>query len=284
MKGAGVIFCALSILFLQQGDVLAQTELDEDTRKTLALIKILDDDYLAPSNNLVGEKKGEQALKLLKRAQQKLDEAKFQNQDSITSVKQMHLTVLERMVQVYVSLGEYSLAGKTQLELYEQSKETYGKGQPYYLCTAGEKFIEAKDYSSAEAAYERALSELGELEWVGAQKGLWITYIKQGKLDKVKDDIAKATERVKTLNNPQLSRTFRVCLKQIYQLIDDKTSLAKVVAILDDRHCPICGSDHNVQPIVYGLPASPMPDVQHGGCMITADSLRWYCKTDKVRF
>ena len=56
--------------------------------------------------------------------------------------------------------------------------------------------------------------------------------------------------------------------------------------------CPICNSDADVIPISYGLPIADEflpPEVRQqerksGGCIVSADSPRWYCKKDDLKF
>ena len=48
--------------------------------------------------------------------------------------------------------------------------------------------------------------------------------------------------------------------------------------------CPQCGSRENVVPIIYGYPGPELRDaaergeVKLGGCVISGDDPRWYCK------
>ncbi|MDO8434989.1 MAG: hypothetical protein Q7S58_21535 [Candidatus Binatus sp.] len=57
----------------------------------------------------------------------------------------------------------------------------------------------------------------------------------------------------------------------------------------DSPCCPVCSSA-NVVPIMYGLPAPPMPgepepDVEFGGCMIfEGKSPRWFCRACEHRW
>lgn len=54
--------------------------------------------------------------------------------------------------------------------------------------------------------------------------------------------------------------------------------------------CPVCNKTDQVIPIVYGYPGEELDkkaqkgEVILGGCMVSEDNPRWYCKRDDKRF
>lgn len=74
---------------------------------------------------------------------------------------------------------------------------------------------------------------------------------------------------------------YSVCLRQ-----QGRTAEAvKVELAMDGKHCPVCHNDDNVVPIRYGLPVGPVTDdVVLGGCVVSATSPHWWCKSDKTAF
>ncbi len=61
-------------------------------------------------------------------------------------------------------------------------------------------------------------------------------------------------------------------------------------SVMEKHNCPLCKSDKDVIPIVYGKPGTALiekaerGECRLGGCMLDKDSPRFYCKKDKKEF
>lgn len=59
---------------------------------------------------------------------------------------------------------------------------------------------------------------------------------------------------------------------------------------IEKHNCPVCKSDKEVIPIIYGKPGTELiqkaerGECRLGGCMISENSPRYYCKKDKKEF
>ncbi|HEV7781921.1 MAG TPA: hypothetical protein VGO58_11690 [Chitinophagaceae bacterium] len=59
---------------------------------------------------------------------------------------------------------------------------------------------------------------------------------------------------------------------------------------IEKHNCPVCRSDKDVIPIVYGKPATGLiqkaerGECRLGGCVLDKDSPHFYCKKDKKEF
>lgn len=68
------------------------------------------------------------------------------------------------------------------------------------------------------------------------------------------------------------------------------SSNSPAVGITNEKICPICKSDKDVIPIVYGKPATELikkaerGECRLGGCVVDKDSPHFYCKKDKKEF
>ena len=85
-------------------------------------------------------------------------------------------------------------------------------------------------------------------------------------------------------HKPLPLRSARVAQRTFLKNHGREAEAAKVQKSLDDKHCPVCGSDSQVQKIAYGLIRNPLPNVHSGGCMVGPDSPQWYCQKDKIEF
>lgn len=241
-------------------------------------------DLILPAMDKTKENKFAEAQALLDEADKQVKALNYKDADAKSRIVDFEVDILEKYADLYVAQEKYDLAGKAELSAYEKLKAVRQRGNSEMICKAGEYYLEGKNYAQAEATFEKAIKELDDVDWVDAQKGLWITYLNQDKKDQLIASIAAASERVKKIGYPTLTRQFRFALKEIYDDLGDKVNSAKVEAQLNDKHCPLCGSDKSQEPIVYGLPAGEMKDVHLGGCIVTEESPHWYCTKDKVSF
>lgn len=239
---------------------------------------------ILPAMDKTKEKKFAEAQALLEEADKQVKALNYKDVDAKSRIVDFEVDIFEKYADLYVAQEKYDLAGKAELTAYEKLKAVRQRGNPEMICKAGEYYLEGKHYAQAEATFEKAIKELDDFDWVDAQKGLWITYLNQDKKDKIRESIAAASERVKKIGYPTLTRQFRFALREIYDDLGDQVNSAKVEAQLNDKHCPVCGSDKSLEPIVYGLPAGEMKDVHLGGCIVTEESPLWYCTKDKVSF
>lgn len=102
-----------------------------------------------------------------------------------------------------------------------------------------------------------------------------------GLAEKTLNDLERSAQLAK---RPLDVRSARVAYLDFLTAHNRKADAAKVQQALNDKHCPICGSEQEVQPIAYGLIRNPPPNVHLGGCMVGPDSPRWYCQKDKLEF
>lgn len=282
-KALTVAICFVLLALLQQSAAWA---LNSEQRAVGKFRTELFNQLLTPAFDKVEAKNFAEAEHLIEEAEKRLASATFKTAEAKEQLEDLQITLQESYIHLYKAQDKYDLAAKAQLKSYEILKAQRGKGNPEMIAEAGEYFIEAKDYDSAEKTFEQAIKEADDYEWVDAQKGLWITYLNQDRPDKVKSSIAAASERIKKINYPKLTRQFRFALKEIYDDLGEEASAKAVKAQLDSKNCPICGSDKTIQPIMYGLPASfdEVKDVHLGGCVVTIERPLWYCTKDKVEF
>lgn len=274
---------AVCMMLMQQAAALA---LNSEQGAVGKFRTELSNQLLDPAFDKVEAKNFAEAETLIKEAEKRLSSATFKTAEAKEQLEDMQLNLQQSYIHLYKAQDKYDLAARAQLKSYEILKAQRGKGNPEMIAEAGEYFIEAKDYDSAEKTFEQAIKEADDYEWVDAQKGLWITCLNQDKPEKVKSSIAAASERIKKINYPKLTRQFRFALKEIYDNLGDEASAKTIQEQLDSKNCPICGSDQTIQPIIYGLPPSfdEVKDVHLGGCIVTIERPLWYCTKDKVEF
>lgn len=277
---------AVCMMLMQQAAALAETAKYDELTEAQIFCEDFTKKYVTAAINMVVTNKYAEALAQLETAQTKLAEKQYHSKDAISWKNRTLDSILRWRADAYKGLDKYDQAAKSEMKRYHLLHAENPRSGMEVINTAGEYFIEAKDYASAEATFEEALKDADDFEWVDSQKGLWITYLNQDKPDKVKASIAAASERIKKISNPKLTREFRFALVEIYGDLGDETSVKAVQAQLDSKNCPVCGSDKTIQPIMYGLPAKDAKevDVHFGGCIVTQESPRWYCSKDKVEF
>jgi tetratricopeptide (TPR) repeat protein len=221
-------------------------------------------------------------------------------------------------------VGRYDLAAETYLQCNEIAilrrngsyhPEIY-KDPAGYLPNVAEAYKDGKQFDKAEKIY----ADLIKLE---DRENAWRYGLALAKVFEAAGELKRAEETTEDLvkeglnsKSPQETRSARVYLRTIFQSQNRPDAVATIDHALNDKHCPVCGSDKEVQRIVYGDPptllpwvpnlpqghtiqkgaipdqpsessqteVSREPDVKLGGGMNDSGSPVWYCPKDDTCF
>lgn len=239
--------------------------------------------YEKPSFALLNEGKFEQGLENYSTAIKLLRKSAFKS--SSLKIKE---TINRHIASTYFSLvqycrkaGRHDLAGNAYMELFCDPESPQFCT---YALQAGEEYLAAKQWVKAKEAYGAALKVSDQTNNFWAQQGIWKAYIAEGNTKTVGIELKNSEGKENAIKNPEILRAYRISRQDIYKALGNKDETDRIQKQLDDKHCPICGSDQNIEPIAYGLIKHSVPGYHLGGCCVSEVSPRWWCTKDKVEF
>lgn len=241
----------------------------------------IENKYTLPAVALSLKGKHDKAIELYKAALTKVRESTLTSQwardASIFDKHALH----EYIANEYRALGRYDLSGQTMLENFHEQREL-GYINAGLLTTAGEDFTKAEKPKEAEEAFGAALSAAAE---ASRRKSEMVPAEKERNTS---PDAGRSADYTKTkaalYKVHQNLRQLLIAQKEMHRLQGDKAKVAEIEAQLADKHCPICGSDENIEPIAYGRILGAPKGYHLGGCEVGPDSPKWWCTMDEIEF
>jgi hypothetical protein len=147
--------------------------------------------------------------------------------------------------------------------------------------------LTAKLYDKARPIFEDIVASAGPMDVLNARAELAKIDRAQGDEIKAEGELTQLLADKRFTESWTMMRALRVRLREAYTIAGkagEAGEANKIEAILKDKHCPKCGSDKNVLPIVYGLHSGRSAGVHPGGCLVDQYSPRWWCETDSLEF
>lgn len=219
----------------------------------------------------------EQGLKEWRAAPFKLASYQDIQSSQINSLMKAKARILEMM-------GRFEDAAQCYLSTIDERWQ--GPTSPNYqtMLDAGQIYVNGHLYDKAIETY-RKVTEPAINGW-NAQAHVQISeaLLAEGKAQEAQKELTDALSNSSPAKNPQAARTLRTALEALYTNLKMETEAARIKTLLEDKHCPACGSDQDVLPIAYGLIISPPPGVHLGGCEVSNNSPRWWCNKDNIGF
>lgn len=257
---------------------------DKDEKECGEFMIYVNTTYVYPSHQIATAGEPERAIEQLRLAIAMFRKAKYFSMWCTDSLRFQITTAYKSIASIYANQGKHVLAAETLLEEV-RTNSPLGRYHDYQtIYQAGHEFQVAKEYDRAVATYKLGQSQNPQKEWALIQPGLWDTYLLQGKPDLVREDLRTAESIIQSLKTPADKRAFRTEIRDTYAKLNDHDNVAKLNSILDDNHCPICGTNKTLEPIAYGLIRGPIKGFHAGGCEVSNGSPRWWCTKDKVEF
>lgn len=240
----------------------------------------IDQSIIKPAENALSKRQFGKALLLQKKAVAAWTKLHFNSNWSKDAQSTRICESLQREGDILERLGRYDQAA----QMYLQCEARAAKGEAGgYMRLAGRAYVDGGLYDKAKQTYERVMKLGDREETLLAHLDLSDMYQARGR---PKDAESELTSFLRTTKSPTDVRSIRVALKTLYLKLNRKQDAHKIDALLNDMHCPVCGSSKNVEPIQYGMQAAPGPAAGYhaGGCMVSPDSPQWWCKTDNISF
>jgi len=188
---------------------------------------------------------------------------------------------LDNCVGIYRAQNKYDKVEQA----YRQMADLY---KDYHVASLSQSISEAmlqqKKYKAAEDFLSGLIVKDMDCKYPADRISLAQVYEANNQLSLAEKTLIDLERRSLLEHKPQPLRSARVAYLTFLKNHGRANDAAKVQKSLDDKHCPICGSDSQVQEIAYGLIRKPLPNVHRGGCMVGPDSPQWYCQKDKIEF
>jgi len=189
--------------------------------------------------------------------------------------------------------GQYDQAAETYLQCNQiaVARRTGEFNAQNYQDPAGdlpsvaEAYKDGKHFDKAEKIYIDLVNLEPKPQSITYSTALAKVYEAAGNLEKaeeVEEGIVQDGIKDKSVAQVRSARNY---LKRLFESQHRAADVEKIESALNDRHCPICGSEANVVPIVRGQPKDKNPRVHTvWGCLSGADDFKWWCNTDNTPF
>lgn len=151
---------------------------------------------------------------------------------------------------------------------------------------------EKKQYKKAEAAFREYLPSMPDNHHkISIMLQIAQMVENQGRNTDAEKEYLSAIDEAQKHGWYEEARTARCSFAEFLHRIGGREDdVQKIKALVNDKHCPVCHSDAQVQKIGYGR-TTFKPGVPHGGCCILRSSALdiqispvWHCDKDKVSF
>jgi len=259
----------------------------EEEKTFLQTCKFVKESLEYPAVEAQSHGEFERALALRKRAVEELTAITYQSksiQDSqyfdVYSNVSAQVDILKSLRRAEEGIQAYTQATDMRDKHFGQTTDRRRAiGGIYAACGMVDKAIEK---------YEDVAKSDKVLERYGAHIALSQTYLDQKNLKLAEKQLTDMLDDKQIKESPRLLRGCRVWLQNYYARQKRAEDEKRMLALLDDRHCPKCGSDKNVIRIVYGRStcgsSASTEEVEQGGCCWAVEAPGWRCKTDQVTF
>jgi tetratricopeptide (TPR) repeat protein len=185
--------------------------------------------------------------------------------------------------RVLTALGRFDAAAQLYLHLDQELVNNNPSMRRDFAMDAGRAYIKGKMYDQGKQVFEE-VAKSGPIYYrYQAHVEISKLYETEGNPQKAEEELADLQKDLE-YDTPGMARSIRTSLLELYERLGKTGEIVRMEALLNDKHCPKCGSDKNVLPIVYGLPTGPTEGVVQGDCLVGADSPRWFCTVDNLRF
>lgn len=263
----------------------AKDELDLEEVKCKRLMSSVANDYTRPAWDAENASQYSKAIGLLEKAVEKLKASSFKANEFEQERLYQLRNCFYSMAIDYSRSKNHSRAIELFLECDKLNNTMQRKSDVSYLACVADEYRLVKDFRKAELYCQKAI-KLGQVN--GNKIGIFLilseTYAEQKKFplaEKTLQDFIAERSKLKKVNDV---RTGRVWLRNLYREEKKTVEAQKIEHALNDRHCPVCGSEANVKGIVYGLTSGPVNGAHLGGCNFTETSPKWWCNKDKLEF
>lgn len=173
----------------------------------------------------------------------------------------------------YAMQGNYALAGAVLTALSPTIYQYQGE-QAQDLLKAGNYFLKAKNIVAAQKAFDSAMASVDTPDRFDVQKRSWDILIENGQSELVSNQL-KAAAQAKPYKTLVGRRHYLYNIRETFQAIGDSANAELIEDQLEDKHCPLCGSDKLIRPVY---------EVIRPSCINSPWDAKWWCTKDKVEF
>ena len=197
---------------------------------------------------------------------------------------------LELILPAYRHLGNADGEESTLRRMRTLCPDHPYMSESRYYEELGRLFMRNKQYSDAEKALRALLTPTltprnAGLMYAWRSNALAEAVDKQGRSAEAEEIAHESVVRAEKLKQPKAVRAGKTTLKNLLERHGKKAQAAELEKQLADDHCPVCHSNSGILRIVYGYTGGRLaPGTYPGGCVVGADSPRFYCPRDKIKF
>jgi len=232
----------------------------------------------------------DRALALRARAVKELTEKPHQSKVAQEMLNKILAENSAAECQIYEAQGKYDDAAKAYKSEWETRFPGYTSKCQGAMGVAG-IYIQGKLYDKAISTIESFSTSADAADRYHARMQLSYIYTQAGSIKLAEKELLALMADKDVMQSVGMRRAVTGHLKQICLTEHRNAEAEKLELKLADRHCPKCGSDANVIRMVYGYPgiragnsSKPVEEVKQGGCVISDESARFWCKTDNMGF
>lgn len=182
-----------------------------------------------------------------------------------------------KLATMFAMQGQFAMAGVTMMTRYGGSYSHQGD-KANDLLKAGKYFLQANHTKAARWAFRCAedVSETPALFYL--QRTIWKVYLEAGQIELLKNEL-KSAEAAKPYKTLPGRRHYWYNLKETYEELGDAAGAARMKVRMEDKHCPVCGSDKAITQLV-DEELLKICRIQRGEPW----DAKWRCNKDKVEF
>lgn len=254
-------------------------EQDVDLKGIEALHYTIMVNYLAASGAI---KDRDQRIALLNEGLTKARAEKFSlataEKKRINLIVKLHTTVFNELQNSQNTRAYIDYAIAAHKELISIGYDEYF---PSPIILAIWDCLNRKDYKTARELYTEVIKVAPGDLWVYPQTGLWDLDIKEHHRQLAAKQIQDFLSSDRIPKDPVAKRLFYILLQDTYKDLNDTAGVERMSKLLQDRHCPQCGSDKDVEDFSYSFQRDgttyQIPVIHLGKPLLR-------CKKDNQRF
>ena len=226
------------------------------------------------------------AIELYEAAASKWEKQKFASEEVQEACYTSSISCLMGAAALHRHEEKFDRAAEDYLKCEEIARRSKHRKDGTYLPWVAEAYRDGKSYDKAKSIYDTLIKSTFSVGPYATDPhiGLAQVYEECGQDKRAEKILLEFLEGGCINGKPLIARAARVALRDLFMRQHRKDEAGKIVADLDDKHCPICHSASPVIPIGYGLTVGSDGSFRSGGCVVTKYSARWWCTVDKCAF
>lgn len=256
----------------------------EDEEQGVKLHEYMQKTYWSPIYAAASEGHKDQALQLCDEALKKWKASELKSSWSLNNQAAQIVQLFGFKANLLKDLGKYEESAQTYLQIAEEDRIRRKNSSRTFYSRASEVYAEGKMYDKAIAIEKETIAVGTEREKTLATVALSNIYLAMGDKANAEKVLVDWLQQNASTRSSQDIRTVRVFLSHLYHKLGQNDKFDGISSLLQDKHCPRCGSDVGVEPITYGLIVGNGHVGHAGGCCVSVDSPQWWCKNDQLEF